>query len=500
MRRTQLDDLYPNAKSRQKRERALWRGLRKRPVVKTTSIDFAPSLNAKLKSDAKPRRRWRKALIACGLVACVVGIGSSMGTSLSGSGALEWVRQITANGQDRVAAFTGSISSAAKTAKVMPVEPPPPPVTAGELARVLTDPVSRNVYPTRLEVGRGQDRIDTRVEYSFDPGLQATAEGIFERYKPDYGTFVALDPESGRVLAMTSYTKSDEGIGNLAVRASFPAASVFKIVTAAAGLDQDILSPGTIIPFNGKSTALYKKHVLRHKNNKWTRNPTLVDAFAKSINPVFGRIGVFQVGAPRLAQYAREFGFNRSLDSDIDVPTSAMVLDVEDEWAVAEAASGYTQNNKLSPIHGAMMAAAIANDGIMMQPHMVSALRDDAGEVVYEPTWSVAGQPISSQTASEMRELMQATVKRGSARKPFRGFFRGKHSDIEVGGKTGTLTGADPQGRNDWFVGYAIRGDRRIAFAALCVNVEKWTVKSGRIARMAIESWFDEPQKVAAAQ
>jgi len=388
----------------------------------------------------------------------------------------------------------------ATATKVIPVEPPPPPVTANELARVLTDPVSRNVYPTQLAVTRGEDQIDTRVEYSFDPELQATAEGIFERYKPDYGTFVALDPESGRVLAMTSYTKSDQSIGNLAVRASFPAASVFKIVTAAAGLDQDILSPGTIIPFNGKSTALYKKHVLRHKDNKWTRTPTLVDAFAKSINPVFGRIGVFQVGAPRLAEYAREFGFNRPLESDIDVPTSAMVLDVEDEWAVAEAASGYTQNNKLSPIHGAMMAAAIANDGIMMQPHMVSALRDAEGEVVYEPTWSVAGQPISSQTASEMRELMQATVKRGSARKPFRGFFRGKHSDIEVGGKTGTLTGRDPQGRNDWFVGYAIRGDRRIAFAALCVNVKKWTVKSGTIARFAIESWFDETPKVAAAQ
>jgi len=88
---------------------------------------------------------------------------------------------------------------------------------------------------------------------------------------------------------------------------------------------------------------------------------------------------------------------------------------------------------------------------------------------------------------------MQATVKRGSARKPFRGFFKGPRSDVEVGGKTGTLTGQNPRGRNDWFVGYAKHGDRDIAFAALCVNIEKWTVKSGRVARLVIEAWLEQP-------
>ncbi len=486
MRRTQLDDLYPNQKSRKKRERALWRGMRSKPVAKTTSLDFAPSLSAKLKP--APARRGGR-VMKLGLVVALVG-------GIVWLGHNGYFKGFAGGAQSGFAALTGSVKSAVTTAKVTPVEPPPPPVTAGQLAEILTEPVSRNVYPARLAVTRGKEQIDTVVEYSFDPALQATAERVFERYKPDYGTFVALDPESGRILAMTSFTKGDQNLGNLAVRASFPAASVFKIVTAAAGLDQDILSPGTVIPFNGKSTTLYRKNVLKHKNNKWTRKPTLVEAFAKSINPVFGRIGVFQVGAPALSDYAREFGFNRTLEADITVPTSAMMLDPEDEWALAEAASGFTQNNKLSPIHGAMMAAAIVNDGIMMQPHLVSALHDDQGELVYSPTWSVAGQPISSQTASEMRELMQATVKRGSARKPFRGFFKGKNSDIEVGGKTGTLTGADPQGRNDWFVGYAVRGDKRIAFAALCVNIEKWTVKSGRVARIAIETWFEEPLKV----
>ncbi len=65
-------------------------------------------------------------------------------------------------------------------------------------------------------------------------------------------------------------------------------------------------------------------------------------------------------------------------------------------------------------------------------------------------------------------------------------------SNVEVGGKTGTLNGTDPAGTYDWFVGYAHRNDRKLAFAALCINKEKWHVKSAYVARKAIEHYFSE--------
>ena len=87
---------------------------------------------------------------------------------------------------------------------------------------------------------------------------------------------------------------------------------------------------------------------------------------------------------------------------------------------------------------------------------------------------------------------MQETVKRGSARNAFRKFYRGPLVDIEVGGKTGSLTGWSPEGRHDWFVGYASLHDRKIAFAALTINKKYWTVKSSFVARKAIEAYFSE--------
>ena len=65
-------------------------------------------------------------------------------------------------------------------------------------------------------------------------------------------------------------------------------------------------------------------------------------------------------------------------------------------------------------------------------------------------------------------------------------------SNVEVGGKTGTLSGTNPTGKYDWFVGYAQRNSRKLAYAVLCINEEKWYVKSAYVARKAIEHYFSD--------
>jgi len=84
-------------------------------------------------------------------------------------------------------------------------------------------------------------------------------------------------------------------------------------------------------------------------------------------------------------------------------------------------------------------------------------------------------------------------VASGSARDSFKKFFRGDMADVEVGGKTGSLTGENPPGRYDWFIGYAQKDGRKIAFAAMCINEEFWYVKSAYVARKAIEHFFSRP-------
>ena len=358
------------------------------------------------------------------------------------------------------------------------------------VSRTLTPFVSRNEFPRDLSIEAGEQVHDAQLTYTFDPTLNEMLDRIYARYKPDFGAFVALDAETGAVLALKSYIKEDDIWGNLLLRNSFPAASVFKVITAAASLDQDLLDPQSVLRYNGKKTSLYKSQVLKHKDNKWTRRPTLTTAFAESINPVFARIGIFVVGAEQLDAYARRFGFNSNVATDFDFLTG--ITDITaDDWRIAESASGYTRSNTLSPFHGAMLASAIANDGKMMLPYMVSLATDRWGVPLYLDHPRVLGEPISAQTASELRELMRETVVKGSARKSFRKFFRGDYAELDVGGKTGSLSGKEPAGRYDWFVGYAASDQRKIGFASLTINKEFWTVKAHYVARKFIETAFE---------
>jgi beta-lactamase class D len=91
-----------------------------------------------------------------------------------------------------------------------------------------------------------------------------------------------------------------------------------------------------------------------------------------------------------------------------------------------------------------------------------------------------------------MQKLMRATITEGTGRKSFRSFTRKKFQDVIAGGKSGHLSGADPKGSYDWFIGYGERDSRKIAYAMLCINKEKWYVKSSRFAREALEHYFKE--------
>ncbi len=358
------------------------------------------------------------------------------------------------------------------------------------IAEALTDYAERNQYPDELMLSGLDQQYLGRVEYTFDTDLQDVLAGLYRRYRPDYAAFVALEPTTGDVMALFSWEKQHSGLGNLALRSDYPAASIFKIVTAAAALDQGKLEPDTVLPFNGKRSSLYKRQVFRHRDNKWTRRPTLVKAFAESVNTVFARIGVFRLGADTLQDYAARFGFNRELNGDLMIRPSMMSLSPDDEWSLAEAASGFTRANTLSPWHGAMLAGAVVNDGVMLRPHIVRAVTDEFGLPLYAREIRDLPPSISPEAAGKLRRLMRETVRRGSARSGFRKFFRGEFADIDVGGKTGSLTGNSPQGRTDWFVGYASRGERKIAFASLTVNIERWTVKSAYVARKVVEAYF----------
>lgn len=357
------------------------------------------------------------------------------------------------------------------------------------IAQSITNDVLTNEYPSFVRLMADDYDFDAIVHYNIEPELNKYIDELILRYKPDYTAIVAMQPHTGRILAMSSYVRASSDEQNMTVHSGFPAASVFKIVTAAAAIDSGIAKPSSTYLYNGKDTSLYKSNVLRHKTNKWTRNTSLTRAFALSINTVFGRIGVFDVGAEKLQTYADRFGFNQPVPVDITIEPSKTGFSSDDEWSIAEAASGYTRDTTISPIHAALLPAIIANDGVMVEPNLVDFAVDAAGPLLYQSEPSSI-EVLDKDTADDLRVLMRATVKRGSARKHFRKFFKGTYADLDVGGKTGTLTGENPKGKTEWFVGYGDSGDDKLAIATVTVSKEKWRVKPAYLARKILEEYF----------
>lgn len=368
-------------------------------------------------------------------------------------------------------------------------------ISKASIAKAIEASLKENLFPEGLEVQTGLRKLKLAPTYSLDLLSQHKMEKLFSQYRPDYGAFVAVDAKTGAILSLVSFTRENKEIGNLVLQATFPAASVFKVVTAAAAIDQKKADPNTVVAYTGANHTLYKRNLLQNFNPRWARKVTLREAFARSINSVFGKVGLYILKPEELAEYAKRFQFNQAINADVPVQPGTFYLDSEDKYKVAEAASGFTRVAQMSPLQGALMAASIVNEGIMMEPFVVESLRTELGEIAYKAEVKPVGQVMNVETAKNLRELMRETVVRGTSQKSFRDLLRKKKAQqIEMGGKTGHLTGLSPKGNYDWFVGYATDGKKQIALAALTINEENWRVKSSYLARQFIEGYFKKIQ------
>lgn len=350
--------------------------------------------------------------------------------------------------------------------------------------------VSNNRFPAESQFAIGSIPVVGRMHYAFEAEEQAYMEKLLSQYRPDFGVFVAMDAKTGRIITMASRTQGDEGAENLALKATFPAASIFKVITAGAVLDTDKVNPNTRIAFNGASHTLYRRNVVDTKENKWTRRMTIREAFGSSVNTIFGKLGLFYAGPETLRAYAERFHFNHPIRADVPIQTGYSRFTADDPWSVVAAASGFTLDNTMSPVQGAMIAAAVANDGVMMEPYIVDSVMNPQGEPLYQAAPRRASIVVGPETARQLRELFEQTVRSGTSRRAFRQALKARKFDtVEFGGKTGSLTGTNPKGKCDWFIGYARFGDQRIAVAALTVNQQKWRVKSSTLAQLFLTDY-----------
>jgi cell division protein FtsI/penicillin-binding protein 2 len=302
-----------------------------------------------------------------------------------------------------------------------------------------------------------------------------------------------MKPTTGEVLALSDYRNGGYGSEkSLCLKADHPAASLFKIVTAAAAIDARGLNPETSLVFRGGKYTLYRSQLKPEKKPSGAAI-SLTKAFSSSINPVFGRLGIYHLGSSLVNEYADRFFFNQPIPFDLPLEVSPMEPPADD-FALAEVASGFNKRTFISPIHAAMLAGAVANRGTMMGPRLVRRIADGDGNLVYSSEPVHLASPVSGETARKMKILMDETVVTGTARSAFRKHLRkNEFKDLELGAKTGSINDPSDQRRVDWVTAYAIPDSGEngaICVSVLAVHGERLGIRAKDIARHLVESYF----------
>ena len=327
------------------------------------------------------------------------------------------------------------------------------------------------------------------ILFSLDRELQNRVLEIMAENRVPYAAFVALEPRTGRVLALAGYSDRDRNWPERSCYELYPMASLFKIIIAAAALEQKKVGPDSVVLFNGRAVSENPK-AWRLRPGKRNQQVDLTTAMGKSMNPVFGRLAGEIVGRDNMMSMATRFGFNQQIFPGTPVQPSR-AAEPQNDAQLKLMGAGLGRETKISPLHAAAMMAAIANDGVMMLPVLADRITNGAGDVLFCENSLPVRRLLDQDTAHQLARTLSQTVSSGTSRKAFhdrQGRF--KLADINVAAKTGSINGTDPDGFYTWFAAYAPAENPRIALVALVVNQGKWKIKASHLGEQALEAFF----------
>ncbi|WHX19779.1 penicillin-binding protein 2 [Streptomyces malaysiensis subsp. malaysiensis] len=291
------------------------------------------------------------------------------------------------------------------------------------------------------------------------------------------GAVAALDPRTGKILALAStpsYDPStiaggstkdekawnalkptndkDDPMLNRALRQTYPPGSTFKVVTAAAALENgkyDDIDGPTESPLPWRLPLSTQD--LPNEGNIPCKDASLRQALRYSCNTVFGKLGD-DLGKDKMREQAEKFGFNKTVDTPVRAYASVYPEDMDRPGNAMSAIGQF--DNRATPLQMAMVAAAVANDGKLMKPYMVDSLRAPNLNTVEQTDPEQMSQPLSSENAQKLQSMMETVVKEGTG-------TSAQIPGVTVGGKTGTAQHGVANSKNPyaWFISYAKGND-----------------------------------------
>ena len=337
------------------------------------------------------------------------------------------------------------------------------------------------------------DSAKYKTNYTFNSEIEEFVKKQLALYRPDFTSVVVLDNDTGHILAAVDYARKANIFGrDLAFTTTHPSASIFKIITAADLLENTHIKTDTEFSFTGRSTTLYRSQLKEPPNRRWIRSLDLQKAFATSNNVIFGRTAIENLTPAGLKRMAEKFGFNKKILEGINLAPSVFNM-AQDQYNLAEFSSGLNTQTVMSPVHGAVIASVIANGGLFRYPVVIKSVQGLQDKKIIYPPIQKDEQVLTAQSAEDLRTLAMATITQGTARSSFR---RSLYllNKLEIGGKTGSITGGEPYGKRDWFVSYAKsnedKSDKGISICVMIVNQKKWYIKAPLLAKNIMEYYY----------
>ena len=331
-----------------------------------------------------------------------------------------------------------------------------------------------------LFTGRRPQGAD--IETTLDPAVQQAASKGMEGIR---GAAVALDPKTGAILAMVSNPTFDpndlaghdlEAVGtnyeelnaddsdplvNRAIGGDlYPPGSVFKVVTAAAALstgeyDEDTVLPGPeVLDLPQTSADLPNAFDGPCGPND---EVTFTEALAVSCNTAFAHVGM-EIGPDALQAQAAKFGFGDAITIPMRVTPSTIPPEMNAPQ-LAQASIGQ-YDVRATPLQMAMVAAGVANDGVVMRPYLVQSVIGSDLSVIESADEQELSEAVTPEVAAQLTRMMEAVVEDGSGR-------RAQIDGVPVAGKTGTAQHGEGRKAHAWFISFAPADDPEIAVAVI---------------------------------
>ena len=337
-----------------------------------------------------------------------------------------------------------------------------------------------------------QNKVGDSVITTLDSNIQNTAYNLLGNNK---GAVVALNPQTGEVLAMVSKPSfdpnesaleanwssinSDKNIPllNRAVSGLYPPGSTFKTVTAISAFQNISGISSKIFQDNGK-LVFNATQSLSNFDGEVNGPISFKDAYIKSSNVVFGTIGL-ELGNAKLKQTAESFYFNRNIPSDGFVVDNSRFPTLKSYQVgdIAQSAIGQT-SILATPMQMALVASTIANSGVMMEPHLVSSVVDSSGNTVFTFNNKSIGTIAPPNIANQVKEFMRGVVTDGTG-------VNASISGVTVCGKTGTadhtVNGAYAP-PDAWFIGFAPMENPKIAVAVVVEDGGQGGIAAAKVA------------------